>query len=196
MAFAVTPAARLLLLPPTGGPLTTRQASLDATDRRVAPSNEASDAGLRPDPFPSRAASLLPGLLVATRTGLTPAGNDELMLDQAISINHLQLWAHGGSRLKTKTQVAHAPASRETEQRTRDPIRSEAGLLERRSPSKTELSTCSSGVSDCKSRRARQLVDGESSTHLVSDRPVLVAAASDARLVAREVDDADAVEPV
>ena len=40
--------------------------------------NVAFDAGLRPDPFPDRAASLLPGLLAATRTGLTPAGDDEL----------------------------------------------------------------------------------------------------------------------
>ena len=39
------------------------------------------DAGLRPDPFPDRAASLLPRLLASTRTGLTPAGDDELMLD-------------------------------------------------------------------------------------------------------------------
>ena len=46
--------------------------------------NEAFDAGLRPNPFPDRAASLLPGLLAATRTGLTPAGNDELMLESAI----------------------------------------------------------------------------------------------------------------
>src|SRR4051794_38406704 len=36
------------------------------------------DAGLRPGPFPDRAASLLPGLLAATRTGLAPAGDDEL----------------------------------------------------------------------------------------------------------------------
>ena len=36
------------------------------------------DAGLRPGPFPGRAASLLPGLLAATRTGLPPAGDDEL----------------------------------------------------------------------------------------------------------------------
>ena len=28
-------------------------------------------------PFPDRAASLLPGLLAATRTGLPPAGDDE-----------------------------------------------------------------------------------------------------------------------
>src|SRR5947207_11562081 len=46
--------------------------------------------GLRPDPFPDRAASLLPGLLAATRTGLTPAGNDELMFGSGHSINHLQ----------------------------------------------------------------------------------------------------------
>src|ERR1700750_3210773 len=54
------------------------------TDRSVASPNGALDAGLRPDPFPDRAASLLPGLLAATRTGLTPAGNDELMLDRGI----------------------------------------------------------------------------------------------------------------
>ncbi len=41
--------------------------------------NGAFDAGLRPDPLPDRVASLLPGLLAATRTGLTPAGGDELM---------------------------------------------------------------------------------------------------------------------
>lgn len=36
------------------------------------------DAGLRPRPFPDGTASLLPGLLAATRTGLTPASDDEL----------------------------------------------------------------------------------------------------------------------
>src|SRR6478736_6777442 len=54
------------------------------TDRSVASPNGALDAGLRPGPFPDRAASLLPGLLAATRTGLTPAGGDELMLDQLL----------------------------------------------------------------------------------------------------------------
>jgi hypothetical protein len=63
---------------PKGGPITTPQASLDATDRSVAPPTRALDAGLRPDPFPDQAASLLPGLLAATRTGLSPAGDDEL----------------------------------------------------------------------------------------------------------------------
>jgi hypothetical protein len=42
------------------------------------PLYRALDAGLRPGPFPGRAASLLPGLLAATRTGLPPAGDDEL----------------------------------------------------------------------------------------------------------------------
>jgi hypothetical protein len=78
---------------PQAGTLTARQASLHATDRSVAPPNGALDAGLRPGPFPDRAASLLPGLLAATRTGLTPAGDDELMLDQLLN-KHLQHWAH------------------------------------------------------------------------------------------------------
>jgi hypothetical protein len=46
------------------------------------PPTGALDTGLRPGPFPGRAAGLPPGLLAATRTGLTPAGDDELVLDQ------------------------------------------------------------------------------------------------------------------
>jgi hypothetical protein len=38
------------------------------------------DAGLRPGPFPGQTASLLPGSLATTRTGLTPAGDDELLI--------------------------------------------------------------------------------------------------------------------
>ena len=76
------------------GTLTTRQASL----RRYGPLSRspyrAFDAGLRPGPFPDRAASLLPGLLAATRTGLTPAGNDELMFGSGHSIDHLQTAGH------------------------------------------------------------------------------------------------------
>src|SRR3954469_13707464 len=69
-----------------------------ARDRSVAPPNGGFDAGLRPGPFPDRAASLLPSLLAATRTGLTPAGDDELMLDQLLT-QHLQRWAHERSGL-------------------------------------------------------------------------------------------------
>src|SRR3982750_971542 len=65
-----------------------------ATDRSVAPPNGAFDAGLRPGPFPDRAASLLPGLLAATRTGLPPAGDDELTLDQVTSSTTPHHWAH------------------------------------------------------------------------------------------------------
>src|SRR5712691_5925361 len=80
---------------PKAGGLTTRQASLDATDRSVASPNGAFDAGLRPGPLPDRAASLLPGLLAATRTGLTPAGDDELMLGSGHEIAPPpNRWAH------------------------------------------------------------------------------------------------------
>jgi hypothetical protein len=91
MAFAVTHAARLLLSPTlTGGRpndaagFASRYGPLSCSPKR------ALDAGLRPDPFPDQAASLLPGLLTATRTGLTPAGDNELMLDQLLN-KHLQL---------------------------------------------------------------------------------------------------------
>jgi hypothetical protein len=83
--------------PPKAGWVTARQASLHATDRSLAPPKGAFDAGLRRRAFPPDAASLLPGLLAATRTGLPPAGNDELMLDQVTSINHPQLWAHAAT---------------------------------------------------------------------------------------------------
>jgi hypothetical protein len=58
--------------------LTTRQASLPLRTAQLLPPTGAFDAGLQPGPFPDQAASLLPGLLTATRTGLTPAGDDEL----------------------------------------------------------------------------------------------------------------------
>jgi hypothetical protein len=90
VAFAVKHSARLSLFRPKTVALTARQASLEATDRSLAPPKRAFDAGLRPDPFPDRAASLLPGLLAATRTGLTPVGDDELTLDHDLHID-LQL---------------------------------------------------------------------------------------------------------
>lgn len=100
MAFTLNPGARHSLCPTQQArPLTTPQASRHATDRSVAPPDRAFDAGLRPDPFPDRAASLLPGLLAATRTGLTPAGDDELTTPDGLH-THLQVrWAHEGPRL-------------------------------------------------------------------------------------------------
>ena len=53
-------------------------------------------------PFPPDAASLLPGLLAATRTGLPPAGNDELTntrLTYCSTMNLLFRWAHERGRL-------------------------------------------------------------------------------------------------
>src|SRR6266487_2982502 len=103
MAFTVLSAARLPLPPPSqAGPLTTLQTSLHAADRSVAPPTRAFDTGLRPDPFPSRTASLLPGLLTATRTGLTPASDDEHEHQDhpATSRGHpLFRWAHESARL-------------------------------------------------------------------------------------------------
>src|SRR5215216_4736581 len=52
MTFAVTVAARLLLFPPAGGVLTTRQASLDATDRSIAPPTGLSTLRFDPGRFP------------------------------------------------------------------------------------------------------------------------------------------------
>jgi hypothetical protein len=44
----------------------------------VAPPNGALDTGLRRRAFPPNAASLLPGVLTLTGTGLTPAGEHKL----------------------------------------------------------------------------------------------------------------------
>ena len=45
---------------------------------QLLPLTRAFDTALRRRTFPPDAGSLLPGPLAATRTGLTPAGNDEL----------------------------------------------------------------------------------------------------------------------
>jgi hypothetical protein len=85
MAFTLTSQARLFLVS-----LTTRQTSLHAADRSVAPPKGAFDDGLRPEPFPAPTAILLPGTLAFTRTGLPPAGTDGLALvaDQTINTSN------------------------------------------------------------------------------------------------------------
>src|SRR5215207_7003152 len=77
-----------------------------ATDRSVAPPNGAFDAGLRPGPFPDRAASLLPGLLAATRTGLTPAGDDELPIRSQPLDDHLLIPGRTGWSTRTHPWTA------------------------------------------------------------------------------------------
>ena len=54
------------------------------------------DTGLRPDPFPDQTATLLPGLLAATRTGLTPAGDDELQTRTRPLDDHLLITGRTG----------------------------------------------------------------------------------------------------
>ena len=94
MAFALRDGARLSLLPLIAGTFTARQASLHAADRSVASPNGALDTGLRPGPFPRQAASLLPGSLAITRTGLPPAGGDELTAESDHVMIPPSLWAH------------------------------------------------------------------------------------------------------
>ena len=67
--------------------MTTRQASLHATDRPVAPPSRAFDTALRRRAFPPDAGSLLPGPLAATRTGLSPVGDDELTTEDQLHIS-------------------------------------------------------------------------------------------------------------
>ena len=79
MAFALNLGARHSLSPPSqAGHITTPQASLTCYGPHLCFPSRAFDTGLRPRPFPDEAASLLPGLLATTRTGLSPANNDEL----------------------------------------------------------------------------------------------------------------------
>ena len=54
-------------------------------------------------PFPDEAASLLPGLLAATRTGLTPASDDELTTRDQLHRPPPVIWAHERSRLECGT---------------------------------------------------------------------------------------------
>ena len=70
------------------------------------------DAGLRPDPFPDQAASLLPGLLAVTRTGLTPASDDELRTRTSPHSGHLLVTGRTGCStrftVRAKTEMATA----------------------------------------------------------------------------------------
>src|SRR5271166_403874 len=97
------------------GVLTTRQASLTLRTARLhTPHIGMLDAGLRHRPFPDDIASLLPGLLTVTRTGLSPASDDELANQPSTihTINHQPFWTHRQASLDvTDRSVAH-PAQR------------------------------------------------------------------------------------
>jgi hypothetical protein len=81
VAFVVTLATRLPLFPSLSeGVVTRRQDSPYATDRAVAPPTGACDVPLRRRAFPLDAGHLLPGTLVFTRTGVPPAGEQQLRI--------------------------------------------------------------------------------------------------------------------
>jgi len=64
---------------------------------RSLPLHRALDAALRHRAFPPDAGSLLPGPLAATRTGLPPAGDDELQTESDhvfIGVTPLGRWAY------------------------------------------------------------------------------------------------------
>lgn len=79
------------------------------------PCYRAFDAGLRPRPFPDETASLLPGLLAATRTGLPPASDDELTngkISRYVTASPPLCWAHEkGSVMDRRTSTAWASRS-------------------------------------------------------------------------------------
>ena len=88
MAFTHT-GARLSLVPPYTFSRRGRLRLTLRTARSHTPTG-CFDAALRPRPFPPEAGSLLPGLLAATRTGLPPAGDDELVVESRCQIIDLQ----------------------------------------------------------------------------------------------------------
>ncbi len=96
MAFALRDGARLSLVPPEGGHTHGAADFASCCGPHGCSPIRAFDAGLRPDPFPDRAASLLPGSLVTTRTGLPPAGDDEhtKLVYVTTYVILLGFWAH------------------------------------------------------------------------------------------------------
>ena len=116
--------ASLMILPSGGGEGLTDETSYDTAGfascygpHRRSPCR-AFDAGLQPRPFPGEAASLLPGLLAATRTGLPPAGDDELTTTKkhhgTTSRCHLPFcWAHEKPRLVPRWRGLLAGSARQ-----------------------------------------------------------------------------------
>jgi hypothetical protein len=103
MAFAVKLAARLLLFPPEGRLITTRQASLNAADRLVAPPKRGFRrwASTRPVSRPTRQPATGP-------PGSYPDGTHTRWQRRAYvgitySISTLQLWAHSQSRASARS---------------------------------------------------------------------------------------------
>ena len=85
---------------------------------QLLPLTRAFDTALRRRAFPPDAGSLLPGPLAATRTGLAPAGNDELPTESDHVITQPPsncraysrvAWNLGGGRLGCSTALTKSP---------------------------------------------------------------------------------------
>lgn len=87
---------------------TTRQALLDAADRSVAPPCRALDAGLRPDPFPDRAAGLLPASWQLPGRDSHPLAATSLCWIVGYPFNRSRL---GGSPIHKPESTTRAPSA-------------------------------------------------------------------------------------
>src|SRR3954463_12775708 len=85
------------------------------------PPDRAFDTGLRPDPFPDRAASLLPGLLAVTRTGLPPASDDELTTTDQPPTRSTSCLLGPREDLSTQAELAFPLSSRDVPSTTHRP---------------------------------------------------------------------------
>ena len=97
MAFAPKDRARLSLFPPEGGHANDAAGFASCCGPCSRSPSWAFDTALHRRAFPPDGGSLLPGPLAATRTGLTPAGDDELQTKSDhvfIGVTPLNHWAH------------------------------------------------------------------------------------------------------
>src|SRR6266511_1588175 len=118
---------RLPLRPLAREKLTGRQASLHATDRSLARPRGTLDAGLQRRAFPPDAASLLPGALALTGTGLPPAGGCELMFgSDHLKASPPNLWAHDGAFMECHEEGPpgrrHSPVTNPIGKEARDEV--------------------------------------------------------------------------
>ena len=83
---------------------------------QLLPLTRAFDTALRRRAFPPDAGSLLPGPLAATRTGLTPAGNDELPTesDHVITqpLSNCRAYSQVSWKLRWRSPARDLPCSR------------------------------------------------------------------------------------
>jgi len=98
MAFALKLGARHSLVPTLTGRMPNDAAGFASRyGPHLCSPYRALDTGLRPRPFPDEAASLLPGLLAATRAGLSPASDGELTnsrISRYVTASPPSCWAH------------------------------------------------------------------------------------------------------